>query len=138
VQAFSAKWQTTMNLKDKVLRREENQFDQDYSKGSCYYEKSQRLILYGNFAFHFEQKVLASVSGNKPGLPSERHQINTGRWAVEMRQGRTALVLNNSDGSEFTWWYIEDGGSGVQYLDGKAWNRSSIHETLKGSQLASI
>ncbi len=130
MQAFSTRLQVTMDLRDTILRREENRFTRDYSQGYCYYKESQHLTLYGNFTFHFAQVVLASISSNRSGLPTERHQIHSGAWQVEIRQGRTALVLNNEDGSE-VWWYIEDGETGVQYLDGKAWQRCSIHDKLE-------
>jgi hypothetical protein len=118
--------ETIMNLKGKVLRREENQFDRDYSGGCSHYEKSQRLLLHANDTFRFEQKVAISGLSSGLNLPSERIHVNTGTWTIEMRQGRTALVLKHIDGTEFTWWYTEDGGPGIQYLDGKPWNRYLI------------
>lgn len=128
MQELVARLETIMTLKGKVLRREENQVDQDETGESSYYEKSQQLLLHINDTFQFKQKV--SISGFQRGLtlPLERIHVNTGVWTVEMRLGRTALVLKSMDSSEFTWWYTEDGGPGVQYLDGKPWNRYLISQ----------
>lgn len=135
MQELVRRLETIMILKGKVLQREENQVDQDQAGEASHYEKSQQLLLHANDTFQFKQKV--SVSGLEKGLtlPLERVYVRTGIWTVEMRLGRTALVLKSLDGSEFTWWYTEDGGPGVQYLDGKPWNRYLICETPLGIKM---
>lgn len=50
-------------LRGKVLRRDENQSDRDYSGGSFYFEKSKALFLFEDGTFRYEEKTFSSVSG---------------------------------------------------------------------------
>lgn len=86
------------------------------------------LFLYADSTFRLEKTVFRSVSSGGFSVPSEEKSAGEGTWAVEVVEDRPALVLRQ-DGSVVQWWHTEEGGTGIQYLNGKAWN-SVLHQRL--------
>lgn len=120
---FAALVTLRQTLSGKVLRREKNQFDRDYSRDTAYYESSQAISLYADGTFRYEERQFMSVSaGTFTFNPGEKHIVHTGTWQVEADGANTVLVLT-SNGAVLWRAITRDGGPGVQYLDGEAWNR---------------
>jgi hypothetical protein len=120
--ALAATWR----LSGKVLKKEHNSFDRDYSGGSAYSENSVSVYLYEDKSFLYERKSFSSLSGGGFSLPSESHDREEGRWKVEATEAGAVLILRRADGSVFQSWAVKDGGRGVEYLDGEAWGRCRI------------
>jgi hypothetical protein len=112
-------------LRDKVLRRQNNNFDRDYSGGSSYYERSEAIYLFGDGSFRYEISSFSTVSagGMTFSTPSNRERV--GEWRIDRVEGQAALVLIE-DGEITNWWHTRNGSTGVQYLDGQAWERCRI------------
>jgi len=114
-------------LAGKVLRREENSFDRDYSGGSSFYEKSMAIFLYDDHTFRFEVKSFSSLSSGSFSLPSESRRESSGSWNVVASGSNPALELKLDDGSLLGTWILQaDARQGLEYLDGEPWNRYLI------------
>jgi hypothetical protein len=110
-------------LTGKLLSHTENQSDRDYSGGSSYFERTQKLSLYPDGTFRFDLRTFTRVSSSGISLPSENSSSDEGTWRVQMVKEKPGLVLLRADGSVLTWWHTRSGGAGVQYLDEVAWKR---------------
>ena len=115
----------TSLLQGKVLRRTESRVDGGASGVFSSSETKHGLFLYADGTFRLEKTVFTSVSSGGFSVPSEEKSAGEGTWAVEVVEDKPALVLRQ-DGSVVLWWHTEDGGSGIQYLDGKPWDRYYI------------
>jgi len=113
----------TAVLGGKVLKREQNQSDRDYSGGGFYSEQSESIALYADATFRYEKRSFSSVSGGGLSLPSERKHVETGTWVVEAVDGEDARLVLRKGRAIFKSWETSDGGTGVQYLDGVRWAR---------------
>jgi hypothetical protein len=113
----------TENLTGKVLRREENQRDSDYSGGGFYYDSRKTLFLFADGTFRYEQHSSSRVSSGGLSSPSQRDTTDRGTWKVGMLDGKPFLALQGKDGSVFEWWHLTlGGGAHRQLLDGKPWD----------------
>lgn len=118
--------EAAMRLKGKVLKKDENSYDGDYSGGSVYYQKAIAIYLYEDHSFRYEEKTFSSVRAGGLSLPSESTNRQEGRWKMEFHHETPHLVLRQTDDSVFRMWAVKDGGVGVEYLDDVAWNRYRI------------
>lgn len=116
----SERFQHASVLMDKVLKRSENQADTGY-----YWEKTRSLYLYGNLNFRYVIHTMSSVSGGGLSMPSENEEVAEGRWSIRM-VGFTPHLVLLQDGNEVLSWRSENGGQGLHYLDGEAWDRYRI------------
>ena len=117
-------------LLGKVLRREENSFDRDYSGGSSFSEKSMAIFLYKDNTFLFQVKSFSSLSGGGLSLPSESKRDTSGTWKVVASGSNPALELKLDDGQVLGTWILQTAArQGVEYLDGQPWNRYLIRES---------
>lgn len=116
----SERFEHAQVLMGKVLKRSENQADTGY-----YWEKTRSLYLYDDLSFRFVIHTMSSVSGGGLSMPSENQEVAEGRWTVEIRGFSPYLVLKQ-DGAEVLSWKSENGGQGLHYLDGEAWDRYRI------------
>lgn len=113
--------QILLTLRGKILCWEESRLNRDDSGRSSYSEKVQKLMLYPDNTFRFEQTTSVSISSSRLKGPIDPVQATTGNWAVERTQDKIMLVLQTSEGSVFIRWYIEADESGLQYLDCRTW-----------------
>jgi hypothetical protein len=119
--------EAAMRLKGKVLKKEENSSDRDYSGGGYYYEKVKAIYLYEDHTFLYEEKTFSSVrAGDLSRTLESPTNRQGGTWKMEFRNESPHLVLRQPDDSVFRAWSVKDGGVGVEYLDGVAWNRYKI------------
>lgn len=112
-------------LRDKVLRKQSNNFDRDYSGGSSYSERTEAIYLCGDGSFRYEISSFSTVSAGGMTFSTPRSRERFGEWKIDRVAGQPALVLIE-DGEVTSWWHTRDGGTGVQYLDGVAWERYRI------------
>ena len=121
----------TALLRGKVLRRDENQSDRDYSGGGFFWERNKKLFLFDNRSFRYEEKTFQRVSGGGFSMPSERVVVEEGSWTVQAAGAQGVLVLLRTDGSIYARWPTKDGGRdstglGLQYVDGEIWRRYKL------------
>lgn len=109
-------------LRGKILKREQNRSDRDYSGGGFYSEQSESIRLYADSTFRYENRSFSSVSGAGLSLPCERTHAEAGTWAVEPAGNGARLVLRKGR-AIFKSWETTDGGTDVQFLDGRRWGR---------------
>ncbi len=112
----------TSLLQGKVLRRQEAQVGGGVSGVISMVEKKHALFLHPDGSFLYEERTFTSVTSGGFTVPSEETRTGEGRWSVELVEGNPALVLRQN-GEVARWWHVRDGGPGIQYLDGEAWNR---------------
>ena len=114
----------TAELRGKVLRREENQRDSDYSGGGFFHESKKTLFLFADGSFRYEQYSFSRVSSGGMSMPSRRDKTDLGTWKVVMFEGKPILGLLGKDGSVIEWWHptLRGGQQNVQYLDGIRWD----------------
>jgi hypothetical protein len=112
-------------LRGKVLKRAKNHSDRGYSGSGSYSERTERLALHDYGTYTYEERSFSSVSIPGMTLPRESRSSSEGTWSVEMRNGDPSLVLRSSGGEDQVW-RTEDGGRGVQYLDGVPWSREKM------------
>jgi len=119
--------QMTSMLKGKVLRRDENQSDRDYSGGGFFWERNRAIYLYDNGAFEYQDKVFQSISSGGLSLssPTDRVDRRTGQWAIEAYGQLVYLVLKSNSETLFSI-RTDTGPQGIQILDGEAWHRYLI------------
>jgi hypothetical protein len=115
-------------LRGKVLRRSEIESDSDLSGGSWYYERTWAIKLFEDDTYHFQLIKTKNISGGGLSLPQESVTEYEGVWKVEMVENQPSLVLYHQNGEIFVSHPTQDGGQGVQYLSGRAWDRYLIRE----------
>jgi hypothetical protein len=112
-----------LDLCGKVLRREENQRDRDYSGGGFYYDNTKTLFLFADGTFRYEQHSFSRVSSGGFSQPLQRDTTSRGTWKVRMVDGKPTLGLLDKDGELVEWWHVTSGGGLHQRrLDGKPWD----------------
>lgn len=116
-------------LRGKVVRKESNSFDQDYSGGSSFSENSTAIYLYINDTFRFEHSSYASLSSGglsiSTGEPSL--QVVEGTWWVRSDGVNPLLELKYLNGTLFKNIILRVPFlEGIEYLDGAPWNRYRI------------
>jgi hypothetical protein len=112
-----------LDLCGKVLRREENQRDRDYSGGGFYYDNTKTLFLFADGTFRYEQHSFSRVSSGGFSQPLQRDTTDRGTWKVRMVDGKPILGLHDKDGELVEWWHVTSGGGLHQRrLDGKPWD----------------
>jgi hypothetical protein len=117
----------TKALEGRVLRRTVSNVGGGVSGVFSSSETKYGLFLYEDGTFRFEITEFTSVSSGGYSVPSEEKRSGEGMWAIEMIEEKPALVLKQ-EGSIVRWWHTEDGGSGVQYLNGERWDRYLIRK----------
>lgn len=115
----------TQLLEGKVLRRTDSNVGGGVSGVFSSSQKKRALSLFANGTFRFDTTEFRSVSGGGYSIPSEEKRSFEGTWLVEMVEDKPALVIRQEE-TIIKWWRIEDGGPGVQYLDGERWDRYII------------
>ena len=115
-------------LSGRVLRREENGYEGDYSGGSSYWERRRALSLYDDGTFYLDEQSFTTISSGGMSLPSENRETAQGTWTVQDVEGRPALALWNEDDTSLTWWHVAHDVSdpGAVYLDGEPWSRALL------------
>lgn len=113
-------------LTNKVLRRAQNEFDSDYSGGSGFYEKNFAIFLYGDGTFLFQEKTFVSISAAGFSLPRESLKEVVGRWLIGSRAFYPQLLLLDRNGDVFMRVETRNGGTGIEVMNGKNWNRYLI------------
>ena len=88
-------------------------------------EKKYAFFLHGDGTFHYEERTFNSVSSGGFSMPSEETRSGEGSWAVELLEGKPALVLRQ-DGTTTKWWHTEEGEPGIQYLGRQEWKRYNM------------
>jgi hypothetical protein len=115
-------------LLGKILRRSEIESDSDLSGGSWYYERSWAIKLFEDDTFHFRLVKTKNISAGGLSLPQESVTEYEGTWRVRTIDNQPSLVLYHQNGEVFVSYSTEDGGQGIQYLDGKPWDRYVIRQ----------
>ena len=115
----------SMGLAGKVLRRTVSKVDGGVSGVISTSQKKFGLFLFADGTYRMEVTRFTSVSSGGYGVPSEEKSSDEGQWSVEMMEDRPALVLRQR-GTLAQWWHVEDGGDGVEYLNGARWDRYKI------------
>jgi hypothetical protein len=114
-------------LKGKVLRRTDADVGGGVSGVISTSQKKRGLFLFDDGTFRLEVIEFTSVSSGGYSVPSQEKRSGTGTWAVEMADDKPALVLRQ-EGAVVQWWHTEEGGTGIQYLNGQRWDRYLIRE----------
>lgn len=112
-------------LEGKVLRRQANASDSDFSGGGWYEERNLALFLFKDGTFRWEKDTHSVVRGGGMSLPSRRQETHVGNWQLDVRNGLAELVLIE-EGREFGRWATSDAGPGVQVIGTESWNRYLI------------
>jgi hypothetical protein len=107
-------------LSGKVLRHSENQGDRGY-----FWERNSAIYLQSDMRFRFETETISSASGGGLSASSGGTSLIEGRWTIVEDAGQMHLLLRHDDGAE-TSFTSRNGGLGLQYLNGEAWNRYLI------------
>jgi hypothetical protein len=114
-------------LRGRVHRRDENQYEGDYSSGSTYSERRRTMFLYEDGTFLLEDESFSTISSGGLSLPSEQRETADGTWTVQNIEEKPALVLWKEDGTSLTWWHLSTtSDTDVIYLDGDPWSRARI------------
>lgn len=112
-------------LAGKVLRRTESNVGGGVSGVISTSRKKHGLFLFEDGTFRMEVTEFTSVSSGGYGMPSEEKRSGEGTWSVEMMADKPALVLRQG-GAIAQWWHTEEGGPGVELLNGERWDRYKI------------
>jgi hypothetical protein len=112
-------------LADKVLKRTVSNVGGGTSGVFSWSEKKLALFLYSNGTYRFETTEFRSVSGGGYSIPSESKRAFEGTWLVEIIEDKPALVIRQ-DETIINWWHAENGGAGIQYLNGVRWGRYAL------------
>jgi hypothetical protein len=119
--------QAAMRLRGKVLKKDENPSDRDYSGGGYYYQRSIAIYLREDHSFLYEERTFSSVRAGELSSSLESPTIRQeGTWKIEFRNESPHLVLRQPDDSVFREWAVKDGGINIEYLDGVGWNKYQI------------
>ena len=116
-------------LSGKVLRREANAIDSDFSGGSSFHEDSTAIFLHANDTFRYEHSSSSRLSAGGLSLSSggPRRQVVTGTWWVVSDGMNPVLELKHEDGTIFGTWRLQVPRlQDVEYLDGEPWRRYLI------------